>query len=55
MNEKDQEKENEKRARATKRLTQLAQFKDLTTEKISAQSEIVMAREHICNNNLKID
>lgn len=38
-----------------RRLAELNKFKDATTEELGKKSEIVMAREHICNNNLKID
>lgn len=41
--------------RQRKRLDELLQFKSLTTEEISKKSEIVMSRQHICNNNLKVD
>ena len=43
------------RLRKRKRLEDLMKFKDLTIEEISKKSEIVMTREHLCNNNLKVD
>lgn len=38
-----------------RRFAELNKFKDATMEEIGKNSEIVMTREHICNNNLKID
>jgi hypothetical protein len=36
-------------------MEELSKFAGMSTEDLGKKAEIVMAREHICNNNLKID